>query len=606
VQALLQEHAGAAAALQRELSLARALLAPDPPPARRRLWTSVEACCAFLTEGASLPPPAAADLGGGGAGGGGAPREFAEPLGLGPHVPRFLRRDAQAGPVALERMGRVEAEAAVADVWRARAAGLGGGVVGADDGCGGASAGAAASLQGFLFDHLMAQHSGDAVAAVAAGYSLYHALTEHAGGGSWRDDGCGRVEGGNGKVDAAATGLFCGSAAVAMFLAVLSGELPEAAAWEQRRLLRAAGRAAAALRAASAASAARGGVANSWAGEQRGSGAAVPGGEGGAPAGGTCSTDDLLAALRFLLPFKTQDRWGALATCAQQLAPQAAAEAAAAGVDGGGGGGAASAAAWDLGAIEAAAEEMQRPRAKLPLAVPGVPPHPAAASDAARELLNALLLQQLEELQVHAAAALERLRGALLEAQAAAPRAGAPSSAGSSSAGVVGASSGEALLQGVVEALAYGPDGGSDDGAAGGGRATGGGGAAGPGGSLLAAAAAKRLQRSAASGAGGWAAMAPPPWLAGALDGLADGAAGAPSVGPLIAALRASTLLLPRSCMLDEAGLLQWTGLARPAGPAARGGMSAAPRTAEVLLLRPLQPAAAEAAAAAAKDTTPA
>jgi hypothetical protein len=189
IAALLEARARERAEARAARLLAQQLAAPDPPAAPWALNVSVEAHACFLTEGATLLPPPPAP-----------PREFAAPLGVGGDVPRFLRRPAAAGQVALAPVGREDVEAAVALVWRsavARAAAHGG------RGC---------DLHAWLHEHLLQLHAGDHATAVEAGYSLYHAAKR----------------------------LSDARGSPAVFFKVLTGQLAEGVFWEQQRLLRAA------------------------------------------------------------------------------------------------------------------------------------------------------------------------------------------------------------------------------------------------------------------------------------------------------------------------------------------------------------------------------
>lgn len=137
VHQLLQQHSATVAALQRRLQLLSALAQPDPAPQPWHLNLRTEATHYFLTELPDLdsqldsdrsmsqasqqgPDAAAAAAAGSLSGSGGArlgqrqqsqrgakPKLFAEGLGLGPDVPRFLRWDE---PVELQELSCQETE----------------------------------------------------------------------------------------------------------------------------------------------------------------------------------------------------------------------------------------------------------------------------------------------------------------------------------------------------------------------------------------------------------------------------------------------------------------------------------------------------------------
>jgi len=454
VKRLLAAHARERRQARDALPLASALAGPEPPPAMWTLSVSVEACPYFLTEGATLLPPPTAP-----------PREFAAPLGITPDVPRFLRLPTSNSPLLLKPMARKEVEAAVAAVWRAKAA---------HDALHG---GHASDLHAFLHEQLMQLHAGDAAAAVQEGYSLYHAAMQ--------------------LHDAH------GSAAARLFVKILTGQLPEGVLWEQQRLLKA--------------------LVRMLLGLQQAVGVGLS---------TSVSIDELSAALRFLLPFQPPEQVAALQQQLHLLAP----------ADG----------RWDLHALTHAAEarllfvksEQQAAEADA---------SQADADEAASAVLEELLSHEVEAIEQHTQAALQRVRQLLLH------RAG------------VGESS--AVTGGVWDVVLHALGGGSEGGAAAAGGASGNqsmaAAAAAAGSSLLTAAAASRLRQQGSSRAmkldstsTSTSSMAPPGWLGFALTRV-----DAAGVEQLLAALQSSTLLLPPSCALDLAGALQWISLTCGAAP---------------------------------------
>ncbi|WIA22349.1 hypothetical protein OEZ85_004661 [Tetradesmus obliquus] len=85
VKQLLQQHAATVSAMQRQLQLLQATSLPDPTPQPWRLNVRTEASSYFITEGALNPSDE-----GSGLVNPSRPKTFAEPLGLGPAVPRIL------------------------------------------------------------------------------------------------------------------------------------------------------------------------------------------------------------------------------------------------------------------------------------------------------------------------------------------------------------------------------------------------------------------------------------------------------------------------------------------------------------------------------------
>lgn len=439
---LLHLHAHETARLQRALRAAAALVTPDPPASDWRLLVSVESSRYFLTEGSSLPLHAQAQAADG-SGVPPAPREFAAPLGLGAHVPRFLRRDEADGAVALVPHGHAAVEAAIAAVWRAKAE---------RD----AALGATCALHSFLYEYLAGRHPGEAAAAAEEGYSLYHAA--------------GRLRGEGG-----------GSAAADVFVRVLTGQLPEGAFWEQQRLLEALRGAVGAMEKAlgggqqaggrrgssnedkrSGAASARS-AAPSDAMERESAAEAAGSGEGGGEAGehaeaqrACVSSEDLSAALRFLLPFKLPEQAARLSQLLLSAAPKydlaalaravdarmvfamgsmqgkgacagvtsAAADAVSGGGMAGGGGG------WGRGEGAVGAEGAQSVLGGTAAAATGIGGEAQAAAD---EVVEELLQQQLEEISQHAENTLQRARQVLLQA------AGQPAAAGPKALDAAGA-----------------------------------------------------------------------------------------------------------------------------------------------------------------------
>jgi hypothetical protein len=115
VKQLLQQHAATVSAMQRQLHLLQASSLPDPAPQPWQLNVRTETSSYFITEGALNP----SDEGSGGVNPTSNPKVFAEPLGLGPNVPRFLRWDES---VELAEVGIEELQQQVSSIWQGKAA----------------------------------------------------------------------------------------------------------------------------------------------------------------------------------------------------------------------------------------------------------------------------------------------------------------------------------------------------------------------------------------------------------------------------------------------------------------------------------------------------
>jgi hypothetical protein len=114
VKQLLQQHAATVAAMQRQLQLLQTASLPDPAPQPWQLNVRTEASSYFITEGALNPSDE-----GSGLLNPSRPKTFAEPLGLGPSVPRFLRWDES---VELAEVGLQELLQQVSSIWQGMAA----------------------------------------------------------------------------------------------------------------------------------------------------------------------------------------------------------------------------------------------------------------------------------------------------------------------------------------------------------------------------------------------------------------------------------------------------------------------------------------------------
>lgn len=176
------------AELSRKLSLAYAMMAPEPMPRHHEVTVSVERSAYFLTEEGEPDEKVAA----GGGGGNGGSLEVAQPLGLGANVPRALRWDK---PLPLAPHTLEETEAAIADIWRSKRA------LEASQ--------PPMTLHNFLPQYFRQKHSvGDIEGCARSAYSLYVAV--------------GRLE--------------AQSPVVRLFWRVWTGRLPEAAAQDQEAL----------------------------------------------------------------------------------------------------------------------------------------------------------------------------------------------------------------------------------------------------------------------------------------------------------------------------------------------------------------------------------
>lgn len=110
VHQLLQQHSATIAALQRQLLLLQALSQPDPAPKAWDLCLRTEALTYFITEAALDPQETGSNSS--------QPKLFAEPLGLGAQVPRFLRWD---GSIELQEMGQQQLHEQICRIWQGKA-----------------------------------------------------------------------------------------------------------------------------------------------------------------------------------------------------------------------------------------------------------------------------------------------------------------------------------------------------------------------------------------------------------------------------------------------------------------------------------------------------
>ncbi|KAF6254813.1 hypothetical protein COO60DRAFT_282105 [Scenedesmus sp. NREL 46B-D3] len=196
LEQLLQQHTATMSAMQRQLQLLQAASRPDTAPQPWRLNVRTEASSYFITEGALNPSDEVS-------GKPSRPKVFAEPLGLGPGVPKFLRWDE---PVELTEVALQELQQQVSSIWQGKAAhealhgpchlqeylyyrfvasaAAGSTVVPVMDGCAGEEGKGDNSSKPKDMDDVCNSTEGLATdkaagAAAAAGYLLYYALGRH-------------------------------------------------------------------------------------------------------------------------------------------------------------------------------------------------------------------------------------------------------------------------------------------------------------------------------------------------------------------------------------------------------------------------------------------
>jgi hypothetical protein len=219
--------------MQRQLQLLQAASLRDPSPQPWRLNVRTEASSYFITEGALNP----SDEGSGGLSPS-RPKTFAEPLGLGSSVPRFLRWDES---VELSEVGLQELLQQVSSIWQGKAvhealhgpchlqeyvyyhcieaasmnaaaksaAATAAGTQQAEVTDGNVTDGVCGTSKDALTTEQAEAAAATAAAAAAAGYQLYHSLSQHRPA----------------------------SVAVDTMWQVLTGQLPEAVLLEQQRQL---------------------------------------------------------------------------------------------------------------------------------------------------------------------------------------------------------------------------------------------------------------------------------------------------------------------------------------------------------------------------------
>uniref|UniRef100_A0A383W2L2 Uncharacterized protein n=1 Tax=Tetradesmus obliquus TaxID=3088 RepID=A0A383W2L2_TETOB len=309
VKQLLQQHAATVSAMKRQLQLLQAACLPDPAPQPWRLNVRTEASSYFITEGALNPSDE-----GSGLSNPSKPKTFAEPLGLGPSVPRFLRRDES---VELAEVALQELLQQVSSIWQGKAAheelhgpchlqeyvyhrcmeaasaAASAGVpqhvtVGDGRGLQGSSSQETAELHHSSTTDKPAEAAAAATAAAAAaaaaGYQLYHALSQHRHA----------------------------SVAVDTMWQVLTGQLPESVLLEQQRQLQQLLAVMEELQHAATAS-------DAAAEADMGTAETAADGEGMEAATRLSAAglrmSDMQAALRLLYPFKRQQQLADLAAC---------------------------------------------------------------------------------------------------------------------------------------------------------------------------------------------------------------------------------------------------------------------------------------------------